>query len=369
MSIYAYVGMPGSGKSYDVVANQILPALKQGRRVVTNIPLHMDVIRQLIPDAQVDELPIERIETQPELIEEYARPGVVLIIDECWRLWPSGLKAHQVPEVYKTLLAEHRHRVDEAGNAMLIVLVTQDLAQLSAFARQLVEQTFYHTKLTHLGSAGTFRVDVYRGPQTGANPPRSERLREILGRYDRSVFKLYKSHTMSEASGQAGANEKTMDPRGNVWRRPMLWVTALACVVFLAWGVPKAVQLLHNPSGRAAPAASGATSRPASPFVAAKAIPAPGAARAAFTYRVSAWLQLEDDTGDGAGGVAYLIRSDGASITIDLKSCALMRWHVVCEYDGGHWTSIAPRFIPSPGNGMASGMPKASEAPGVAPGA
>lgn len=368
MSIYAYVGMPGSGKSYDVVANQILPALKQGRRVVTNIPLHMDVIRQLVPDAQVDELPIERIETQPEVIEEYARPGVVLIVDECWRLWPAGQKADRVPEVYKTLLAEHRHRVDEAGNAMLIVLVTQDLAQISAFARQLVEQTFYHTKLTHVGSSSTFRVDVYRGPQTGANPPRSERLREIIGRYDKSVFKLYKSHTMSEA-GHAGANEKTMDPRGNIWRRPMLWVTAVACVVFLAWGIPKAVSLLHNPSGRADSPASGATGRTASPVIAGRAIPAPGAVRGGFTYRVSAWMQLGEDQGDGLEGVAYLVRSDGASITIDLKDCVLLRWQTVCEYDGGTWTSVAPRMIPSVGNGLPSGMPQASEAPGVAPGA
>lgn len=369
MSIYAYVGMPGSGKSYDVVANQIIPALKQGRRVVTNIPLHMDVVRQLVPDAQVDELPLERIEVQPELIEEYAKPGVVLIIDECWRLWPSGLKTHQVPEAYKTLLAEHRHRVDADGNAMVIVLVTQDLAQLAAFARQLVEQTFYHTKLTHVGSAGTYRIDIYRGPVTGANPPSGSRVREILGRYDKSIFKLYKSHTMSEA-GHAGANEKTMDARGNIWRRPMLWITAAACVAFLAWGIPAAVRLLHNPTGKElrAQAPSTVIGRPRADAVAGRGqvavIQAPQ-----YTYRVAAWVQLDEDRGDGVPGFAMLTRSDGASITIDLSECALHRWHAVCVYDGGSWTSIAPRAIPSVGNGMASEVPKGPGAPGVSPGA
>ncbi|EEQ1743507.1 zonular occludens toxin, partial [Escherichia coli] len=37
MSIFAYVGVPGSGKSYEVVSNVIVPAICEGRRVVTNI--------------------------------------------------------------------------------------------------------------------------------------------------------------------------------------------------------------------------------------------------------------------------------------------------------------------------------------------
>lgn len=37
MAISAYVGVPGSGKSYEVVKSVILPAIKSGRRVVSNI--------------------------------------------------------------------------------------------------------------------------------------------------------------------------------------------------------------------------------------------------------------------------------------------------------------------------------------------
>jgi len=40
MSILAYTGLPGHGKSYGVVENVILPALRMKRVVYTNIPLN-----------------------------------------------------------------------------------------------------------------------------------------------------------------------------------------------------------------------------------------------------------------------------------------------------------------------------------------
>lgn len=357
MSIYAYVGMPGSGKSYDVVANQIMPALKAGRRVVTNIPLNMETLRQIVPDAVVDELPIEKIQGDPPVLWEYAHKGCILIIDECWRLWPAGLKADKVPEPFKKLLAEHRHMVDADGNAMQIVLVTQDLSQIAMFARQLVEQTFAHTKLSHVGAAGSYRVDVYQGPRTGANLPREQRLREILGRYDKSIFKLYQSHTMSE-SGKAGANEKSMDGRGNIWKRPMIWITGAASLVFLVWGVPKAVALLHNPTGRELPAASVASVRQPSPVAPVRNIPAPAPSQPTFTWRVAGVAQREDE----GQGYAILERSDGATVIIDLTACQVMQYETRCNYDGGRWSSVAPRAAPPPRGELysSSGRPSSS---------
>jgi zona occludens toxin len=309
----------------------------------------MDVVRQMVPDAQLEELPLQRIEQDPPSLLEYAKPGCVLIIDECWRLWPAGQKADKVPTPFKQLLAEHRHMVDEAGNAMQIVLVTQDLAQIAAFARQLVEQTFHHTKLTHVGASGSYRVDVYQGPRTGANLPRDQRIREIFGRYDRSVFKVYQSHTMSQAAG-SGANEKSMDGRGNIWRRPMFWVTAGACLVFLVWGIPKAVQLLHNPTGRELRPASVATGpQPSAVGAFHASAPAAVASRPALTWRVSGVAAFEEE----GQGFAILERSDGATVRVDLRSCQVMEFETRCNYDGGRWSTIAPRPAPAPASAVA----------------
>lgn len=37
MAITAYIGTPGSGKSYEIVRSVIIPAVCAGRRIVTNI--------------------------------------------------------------------------------------------------------------------------------------------------------------------------------------------------------------------------------------------------------------------------------------------------------------------------------------------
>ena len=42
MSISAYTGLPGHGKSYGVVDNVIRPALEKKREIFTNIPMNSD---------------------------------------------------------------------------------------------------------------------------------------------------------------------------------------------------------------------------------------------------------------------------------------------------------------------------------------
>ncbi|MBD1228961.1 zonular occludens toxin domain-containing protein [Xenorhabdus griffiniae] len=47
MSITAYFGVPGSGKSHECVKSVILPAYMKGRRIVTNIDgINPDAIRE-----------------------------------------------------------------------------------------------------------------------------------------------------------------------------------------------------------------------------------------------------------------------------------------------------------------------------------
>jgi Zonular occludens toxin (Zot) len=227
MSIFGYVGLPGSGKSYNVVAHVILPALREGRRVVTNVPVYHDKVYELLAKEKVAnpgvivDFPISEVSQEPELIKKYVLPGDVFVLDEVWRLWPSGMKANEIPEVYKSLLAEHRHMVDAAGRSCHIVLVVQDLANIAVFARRLVEQTFLHTKMGHMGQQGRFRVDIYQASMTGVIGPVKQRLRESYGSYSADVWDLYKSHTLTEAK-TSGANEKAIDKRGNILRSPMI---------------------------------------------------------------------------------------------------------------------------------------------------
>lgn len=260
MSVYAYTGLPGSGKSYSVVEHQILPAIKSGRKVVTNVALRFDLLRVEFPGVELVEFPTPKVAADPASIYDYVTPGSVLVLDEVWRIFPAGLKANHVPEPFRKLLAEHRHMVDAAGNTCQIVLVTQDLAQISAFARQLVEQTFRSVKLSSVGMQKQYRVDVYNGAATGPNPPENARIRQIFGQFKSDVWKYYRTHTLAETSDREGkANEKAIDGRANILKRPAMVVGAVAAVALIVFGFTSLAGLFHDevegPPGAAAVAA------------------------------------------------------------------------------------------------------------------
>jgi zona occludens toxin len=276
VSVVAYTGLPGSGKSYSVVEHQIVPALKAGRKVVTNLPMRLEHVDAQGWSGEVVELPLDVVIAEPHKILEYTTPGCLLIIDEAWKIFPQGMQANKVALEYGKLLAEHRHMVDAQGNSVQIVLVVQDLANIAAFARRLVENTFVTTKLSFVGLSGSFRVDVFHGGQTGATPPVSQRLRMITGRYRKDVYSLYKSHTLAVNDDQVGANEKGMDQRANVWKRPAFAVGAVLVPLILWWSFHTLGRLghqgfgtMHNPAvkllattGTDTPARSGARGCP-----------------------------------------------------------------------------------------------------------
>lgn len=212
MAITAYTGLPGSGKSHGVFEHVIVPALEQGKRVWTNIPfIEAALVERSLPIPTA--FTVAEIENNPKWFQEVFEPGAVIIIDECWRLWSSGLKANNAVEGHKSFLAEHRHMVGEDGFSTEVVLVTQDLGQLAMFVRQLVDTTYRFVKADKIGMRNAYAMHVYTGAVTGQNPPDSKKLRTIPGKYNPAIFKLYKSHTMS-ATGQAG-DETSTDSRNN----------------------------------------------------------------------------------------------------------------------------------------------------------
>lgn len=239
MAIDAYTGLPGSGKSYSVVKFAILPSLKQGRQVITNIPLtelaHTEFpgqIRQLPHDWYTNEALFETIPN-----------GSVVVLDELWRRWPKGMPASKVPFRDKEFLAEHRHLVDESGNSTRIVLVTQDLDQIAAFATMLVDTTYQSVKLSALGSSKRFRVDIYQGAAKGQRPPKSRLLRSVFDKYEKSIHQYYQSATKS-LTGLVG-DESRADKRATIWRSPLM-IFMLCSPILLGLLVWQLVKFFNN---------------------------------------------------------------------------------------------------------------------------
>lgn len=293
MSIWAYVGLPRQGKSYHAVKEQILPALRQGRRVVTNIPLVESELRKLGAVGEIWQL------TNDDLSKEKAaetlkgiRAGDVIVLDEMWRYLPQGLQAKDLPPEWGALFAEHGHMIDEHGRMVQIIFVVQDLGNIAAFARKLIERTVVVTKLEVIGSKNRYRVDTYPGAVTGVQPPLSRRISEEFGKFDPRIFKCYVSRTKSEAKDGVEVNERGFSDRGSVLRNPAVRFGLPIAALLMVFGLWRAyVFFFPEPDLEAAPASgeSRADDRPSVRSV-------PVRLAQSMRYRIAGIVRGDDDT-------------------------------------------------------------------------
>lgn len=231
MTIQCYSGLPGSGKTYSALENVVIPALKARRYVTHNLKLKRAEL-QVVCDPQdgkpfsVDDYLVDldfppNIDDPSELADlvvAQCRPGSVIVLDEVWQYWPGGKKASEFPSSQLDFFKRHRHRVDEAtGHATEITIIDQDpRTGLPAFLRSLVELTFIHTKLNHVGASKRFRVEVYSGCQPIDRPSKAAHIRKMMGSYKPEVWNCYISHTESKST--TPGLELVPDDRGNVWK-------------------------------------------------------------------------------------------------------------------------------------------------------
>ena len=227
MSIILYAGLPGSGKTYGVVENVMLPAFNEGRELWTNIPLVSREIHKNYPQAVVIQFSNDEVDGN-FLID--IPGGAVIVLDECWRFWPSGLKASEIPVDDKEFFAEHRHKVGMSGKTQEIVLITQSPSQIARCLKDLVDQTVVTKKNSAVGADNSYQVDIYQSTNVKSHATFSG-----YGIYKPEVYKFYKSHTKSE-TGNPGF-EKRVDKRGMVWNHPLIiYGLPLAILLFLIGG-------------------------------------------------------------------------------------------------------------------------------------
>jgi zona occludens toxin len=216
VTVYAYVGRPGAGKSYGVVENSIIPACQMGRPIITNIPVYVDRLSERYPDTDIQVVDWEWF-TKDENLESIPG-GTLIVLDEAWRIFPAGQMMHKVSQAYKSFFAEHRHRVGRNGLAQDIVLIVQDLTKVAAWARADIDKTFVATKLDAAGMDNKFRVDIYQGGVKGPKYPAPD-LGFSIQEYKPEVYQFYQSHT--KGTGSAGIEIKP-DQRATVLSHPMV---------------------------------------------------------------------------------------------------------------------------------------------------
>lgn len=243
MAINCYTGLQGSGKSYETVSSVICPALKSGRRIVTNIAgLDEDAIKDFIEDQRIrrDEIgdivhfAFEDIlkdgffcrtdeKTHEHITGSHVRAGDLVIVDEVWRFWGTGQK---LPAQHLEFFRMHRHYTDAAGVSCDLVVITQDVGDLDRKLKAVIESTFQMVKLKAIGRPKNYRVEVY----TRANVRRKPQ-QVIIKKYNPEIFSLYSSY-----DGKGG-KEQVIDKRQNMLRGAMFKFVLPLMLLLGGWGV------------------------------------------------------------------------------------------------------------------------------------
>ncbi|EJL85638.1 zonula occludens toxin [Herbaspirillum sp. CF444] len=251
MPINVYTGLMGSGKSYEVVAEVIVPAIAQGRRVVTNVDgidqekihAYIEATYSPVPDVLGEVLHVTNGDVFGEKFFPYyddakeahtdttVQPGDLVCIDEAWRFWPAtGAK---IPAQHKSFFLEHRHFTNEkTGVACDLVLMIQDMGTLNRFVKNVVAFNARTHKKVSLGMPNTYSVTMYEGyKQT-----KTTKISTAVRKYRKEVFPLYSSF-----KGGAAGKSVNVDKRQNMFGNRGVLLGMVATLVVgvagLVWSI------------------------------------------------------------------------------------------------------------------------------------
>lgn len=218
-------GRPGSGKSYEAVVTHIIPALKQGRKIITNIPLNVDWfvavlgehVRELIVlvDGQFHQYGQKRPFSTADDFLKYedwrnqANQGVYFFIDECHLPMPQG----GTDKTLKEYLSMHRHYGHD------IMLLTQNFRKVDRDVKDMVQNCYFCTKLSFLGRDEKYIVKVADGVSRNIVTTHERQ-------YESKYFSAYQSHTKSEGSVKEAATTDVVK-----WYNRWTTKGAIVCVV------------------------------------------------------------------------------------------------------------------------------------------
>ena len=257
MPLKAYIGLPRAGKTYEVVVNVILPSLRQGRRVVSNIAgLNYEAMCQVlyqegIPQEQIGQLvsvdhslvekpTFWRTDTDDvENVEAFIQPGDLVALDEIWRFWK---KRGDINPRSMNFFRMHGHMTHpKSGLTCEVALITQSIRDINENIRGVVDETYQMVKNTKLGSDKSYIVHIFQRGSTS----KADFIRTLSPRfYNPGNFPLYKSHSTHKA-GDAAAKESNPDKRGSILQGALFKVGIPLSLILIVSGFYFAYRFLH----------------------------------------------------------------------------------------------------------------------------
>lgn len=251
MAIFAYTGLMGHGKTYQVVSEVVVEKYKQGYNIKTNISgLNEEEIRKYILKYNKDYDPQnfgtieffdedsprqdgffptekevqdeETKEVKKVVIDGVVKSGDLIIVDEAWQYWDTGFK---FPQNHIHFFRYMRHFVNDKGHTSDLVIITQDISTIDRQLKKLVEMT-YHTVKPKMLTSSMYNLTIYQGSSLSRRNQISHG--SIPKKYDPEIFPLYKSYT------KENANESLIDDRIVFWKSKS-FIGSIVAFVFLVF--------------------------------------------------------------------------------------------------------------------------------------
>lgn len=232
MAIHFHEGLPGAGKSYEACVYHILPAIKAGRQVITNIRgVNWDKFAELsgepVEYVKMLLLYIEPAEQDGEAAElervknEFAdrTPDNAMIVwDEIQDYFPSG--NYKLPINQQKFWTEHRHR------GLEIVIMGQDRDDVHKIIRSRIEDIVYFLKLTAVGQPDRYKWEQLQKQAKG----RFVKIGSGVRSYEKKYFGLYMSVRREGVKTnvyQTGRTNVLANSKALVWGVPFAFVAAI----------------------------------------------------------------------------------------------------------------------------------------------
>lgn len=195
--LYLIDGVPGAGKTLNTIKMVHERATKEHRTVYYN---HIDGLSPALGWVELSDDEVKRF-------WEILSPSDILVVDECWRIWPK-VRSGQEPEHYKKL-AEHRH------DGIDLYIITQSFnAQIDTFVTTMAEAHYHYQRVAGATITKRYEWSEFANPRSRADKADA---RCVVVPFDKKFFDKYNS---AEAhTGKA--------------RLPVKFLSACALLVFL----------------------------------------------------------------------------------------------------------------------------------------
>ncbi|MEZ6936936.1 zonular occludens toxin domain-containing protein, partial [Aeromonas sp. S19(2024)] len=188
MSIKIHHGAPGSYKSSGAIHTDVIPAIKEGRYIITNVRgFSVERCREVLGNDVPEGFEVLYVETESQegrdhlaRFYHWAPKGAFFLVDEVQRVFPPAWRQSDLdklnypggpdkakedgrPETIDVAFDMHRHHNWD------FVLTTPNIKKVHQVIRSAAETAIRHTNMAILGIGGRYKTVLHLSDNSGTS--------------------------------------------------------------------------------------------------------------------------------------------------------------------------------------------------------